>query len=204
MREFNKAQLLVLEFSWGTVRVANVHIPSSSKHTKTDLDVTNAFRTLTSHVAASHVAFGIIIGDPNEKQQSRLADRLRNAAHGAGHWRYWQTQGLGEGDQLIYSRTLERQISIIDNSWKSVYCKPHYMHGGYFVPTTSATEAAVMDALVSVAGAAAEMVLIHDLRHIAYNCCLVATTSGWVVDGLVTVSGWVGGWAPTFVRRDWR
>ena len=129
------------------------------------------FRTWPSasscHVAVSQVAFGIIIGDPNEKQQARMADRLRNAAHGAGHWRCWQAQAFGEGDQLVYSRTLERRSSIIDESWRNIYCKPHFLNGGLFAPTSPATEAAVANALQAVAGGAAEMVLItyYMLNH---------------------------------------
>ena len=171
-RKFNHAQTLVLQFAGGaaspagmTVRLANVHIPSSAKHEKKDSDVSLALRVLTGFVAASREAFGIICGDINEKNQSRMGDRLRNAEHGAGHWRYWKSQANGEGDQLVYTETLERQLSIVDEQWQTVFCRPHYMHGGFFLPTTAATQDAVALALEAIAGAAADLALLS--KHVS-------------------------------------
>ena len=71
-REFNRVQALRLSVGWGQVNIASVHLPSSKTHPKADMDIMNAYRKLTRLVAGSHGAFGIIIGDPNEKQQSRM------------------------------------------------------------------------------------------------------------------------------------
>ena len=167
-RKFNQAQTLVLQVQFpgdaaslaSTVRLANVHLPSSDVHKLSDLDKTNALEVLTGFVADSHEAFGIVCGDINEKNQTRMGDRLRKAEHGAGHWRHWELEKEGEGDHIVYSKTLERQYSFVDEECKTLFCKPHYMQGGFFLPATAAMQDAIERTLRTVAGAAADLALL--------------------------------------------
>ena len=109
-RKFNYAQTLRLQVSSfgaadsrasskATVRLAHVHLPSSDRHPLKDSDKTTAMTELTYFAAVSREDFGIVCGDINEKQQKNMVDRLRRAAHGAGHWRHWEVDAKGEGDR---------------------------------------------------------------------------------------------------------
>ena len=107
--------------------------------------------------AVSREDFGIVCGDINEKQQKNMVDRLRGAAHGAGHWRYWELQSKGEGDHIVHTETVERQASWLDAEYRQVYCKPHYMHGGVFLPSSQESLEAIQRTLAAVAGPAADL-----------------------------------------------
>ena len=170
-REFNKAQILTLAFGDATINVANVHIPSSKKHPKKDLDVTYALRNLSGidasggsgGVASSHAALPptmlrrIIVGDINEKQMHTMGDRLRMAHGGAGRWRHWQTQKTGHGDHVVYECSLERVRSVVDEQWQSTFVTPHHATGGFFVPSRAWTDDMVENVLRHVAGDAIDM-----------------------------------------------
>ena len=170
VREFNRAQVLTLNFCGATVKIANVHLPSSRKHPKKDLDVTYALLNLSGIdppsgssgvVAFSHDAgpptHRIIVGDINERQMHNMPDRLRMADGGAGRWRHWQTEKSGHGDHVVYESSLERVKSVVDEQWKFIYAIPHHPTGGFFAPSTAKTDQMVQDVLRHVVGDAANM-----------------------------------------------
>jgi hypothetical protein len=189
-----------LNFCGATVRIANVHLPSSRKHQKKDQDITYALRTLTSIdppsgssgvVASSHDAcpptHRIIVGDLNEKQMHYMPERLRLADGGAGRWRHWQTQKLGHGDHVVYESSLERVKSVVDEHWQSICVNPHHPTGGFFVPSTAQTDQMVKGVLRHIVGDAANMAR-HTLsygvgrhyRTVAYSRGAWHTSSvGW-------------------------
>ena len=77
-------------------------------------------------------------------------------------------QARGAGDQMVWTRTLEREKSTIDGHWFHIRCTPHHMQGGHFVPTTPVTQDTVTNVLRTVIGAdegmaAATQVLIVPL-----------------------------------------
>ena len=156
-RSFNIAQVLTLQIGEEMVRVGNIHIPSSRKYIKKDIDVTYALKWLTTYlfpgferVAASsrdaRKPYAVIVGDLNEQKMTEMAGKLRWAAGGAGAWRHWQSERVGPGDHTVYSDSLERVRSIVDDQWRQVEVKPHYLTGGFFVPTTAETEQMVEEA----------------------------------------------------------
>ena len=148
---FNVSQVLTLKIGVQELRVANIHIPSSRKYIKKDIDILYALKHLTRAVAPEREGvaassrdasrpYGVIVGDLNEKHMTAMADRLRWAEGGPGNWRHWESERLGPGDHTVYSDSLERVRSIIDDQWRHIEVKPHYLTGGFFIPTTAETD----------------------------------------------------------------
>jgi hypothetical protein len=167
-----------LNFCGAAVKIANLHLPSSRKHPKKDLDVTYALRNLSGIdppsgnsgvVVFSHDAFppphrsgssGVVVFSHDRCHPTYrviVGDLHEKQMHHMLDRLRMADRGAGRRRHWQTQRSghgdhLERVKAVVDE-----YAMPHDPSGGFFFPSTAKTDQMVQDVWCHVAGDAANM-----------------------------------------------